>query len=76
MDFRNAARMRKIKDKVGPSGMSRDYAFSVPESWGGRDCLLPVDVSVVRELKEALGGDALLKFVSPEFSARAQAVYD
>lgn len=76
MDFRNGARVRKIKEKPGPSGMSRDYAFSVPESWGGRNCLLQVDVAVVRQMKEALGGEALLEFVSPEFAARACSVYE
>jgi len=56
----------------GPSGMSRSEAFSMPENWGGRDGLLPVDVNVVRELKEVMGGDDILEFVSEEFSERAQ----
>lgn len=69
--------MRKDKNKPGPSGMSRDTAFSLPASWGGKDCLLPIeDMGVVRELKEAMGGDELLQFVSAEFSDRAQAAYD
>lgn len=76
MAFRNGARMRKNKNKPGPSGMSRNEAFSLPEKWGGRNCLLPVDVEVVREIKEAMGGDALLDFVVPEFAARAQRAYD
>lgn len=76
MVFRNGVRMRKDKDKPGPSEMSRNEAFSLPEKWGGRNCLLPVDVEVVRELKEHMGGDALLNFVTPEFAERAQAAYD
>ena len=68
--------MRKDKAKAGPSGMSRNEAFSMPENWGGRNCLLPVDVNMIREIKEAMGGDALLEFTTPEFSARAQAAYD
>ena len=76
MDFRNGARMRKDNDKIGPSGMSRNEAFSLPEQWGGRNCLLPVDVDVIREIKAKMGGDALLEFTSVEFSARAQAAYD
>ncbi|KAH7909728.1 hypothetical protein BJ138DRAFT_1114711 [Hygrophoropsis aurantiaca] len=76
MDFRNSAPMRKNKHKKGPSGMSRNEAFSLYENWGGRNCLLPVDVAVIREIKEAMGGDALLDFVTPEFSQRAQAAYD
>jgi hypothetical protein len=76
MDFRNGVRMRLDNLKAGPSGMSRNAAFSLPESWGGRNCLLPVDVAVVREIKAAMGGDALLNFVSPGYSARAQVVYN
>ena len=48
--------MRKDNEKEGPSGMSQNEAFSLPENWGGRDCLLKVDVAVIRELKEAMGG--------------------
>jgi hypothetical protein len=76
MDFRNGATMRKDKAKAGPSGMSRNEAFSMPENWGGRNCLLPVNVNVIREIKEAMGGDALLEFTTPEFAACAQAAYD
>lgn len=76
MEFRNGARMRKDNNKPGPSGMSRNEAFSMPEQWGGRNCLLPVDVEVVREIKEAMGGDALLDFVIPEYAAQVQTAYD
>ena len=76
MDFRNGVRMRNDNEKVGPSGMSRNEAFSLPESWGGRNCLLEVDLAVIRELKEAMGGDEILEFVGAEFSQRAQAAYD
>ena len=77
MEFRNGCKMRKDKNKSGPSGMSRNDAFSLPEEWGGRDCLLKLeDLSVVSELKEELGGDALIAFSMPEFAARAQVVYD
>ena len=76
MDFRNGARMRKDRNKPGPSGMSRNEAFSLPEEWGGRNCLLPVDVAIVRDIKETMGGDSLLAFTSVEFSEHAQLVYD
>ena len=76
MDFRNGARMRKDNEKAGPSGMSRNEAFSLPENWGGRNCLLEVDVEIIRELKKAMGGDEILEFVSAEFLQRAQAAYD
>ena len=49
----------------------------MPEEWGGRDCLLRIpDLSVISELKEELGGDALIGFSTPEFAAHAQVVYD
>ena len=53
-------RCAKTRTRQGPSSMSRNNVFSLPEEWGGRDCLLKIkDLSVVPELKEELGGDAL-----------------
>jgi hypothetical protein len=74
--FRNGVRMRKDGAKPGPSGMSRNEAFCDFQGWGGKDFLMPVDLAVIRHLKEALGGDELLAFTSTEFSVRAQAAYD
>jgi hypothetical protein len=65
-----------MKDKAGPSGMARNTAFSFPEKWNGRNCLLPVDVAVIRQIKEVLGGDEILEFVSADFAVRAQAAYE
>jgi hypothetical protein len=56
--------------------MSRNEAFSMPQNWGGRNCLLEVDVDVIHQIKEEMGGDQLLEFVSPDFSQRAQTAYD
>jgi hypothetical protein len=68
MEFRNGCRMRKDKKKPGPSGMSWNQAFSLPEEWGGRNCLLKIeDFSVIKDLKEELGGDELISFSTPEF---------
>jgi hypothetical protein len=69
--------MRKDNEKPDPSGMSRNQAFSLPEEWNGRDCLLKIeDLSVIKQLKEELGGDELVSFSTPEFSSRAQEAYD
>lgn len=68
--------MRKNKHKPGPSGMSRNEAFSLPENWGGRDCLLPVDINIIREIKEQMGGDQLLEFTTEEFSFECQSILD
>ena len=74
--FRNGVRIRHDKNKPGPSGMSRNTAFALPERWGGRNCLLPVDINVIREIKAAMGGDSLISFSTPEYAARAQEIYD
>jgi len=69
--------MHKDKEKPGPTGMSCNQAFSFPEMWGGRDCLLKInDLSIIEGLKQELGGDELVSFSMPEFSAHAQAAYD
>ena len=78
MEFRNGCKMRKDKNKSGPSGMSRNDAFSLLEEWGRRDCLLKIeleDLAVISELKEELGGDALVSFSTPEFAALALMAY-
>ena len=77
MEFRNGCMMRKDKEKPGPSGMSWNQAFSLPEEWGGRNCLLRIeDTSIIKKLKDELGGDELVSFSSPEFSVCAQKAYD
>jgi hypothetical protein len=68
--------MRKIRNQPSPSGMSPNEAHAVPQVWGGRDCLIPVDVSAVRRMKEDLGGEALLESMSLDYSMRARAIYD
>lgn len=77
VEFRNGATMRKDKNKPGPSGMSRNHAFSLPDSWGGIDCLLKIpDMAVIRQMKLELGGKQLLAFSTEEFDECAQPVFD
>jgi len=59
--------MCKNNEKEGPSGMSQNEAFSLPENWGGHNYLLKVDVAVIHELKEAMGGDEILEFFLQSF---------
>ncbi|KAJ7210229.1 hypothetical protein C8J57DRAFT_1454178 [Mycena rebaudengoi] len=73
---RNAMKMRLQREKPGPSGVYRNTAFSLYERWGGKNCLLPVNVEVIRQMKKDMGGDDLIAFSTPEFAARAQEVYD
>lgn len=69
--------MRKVKTKPGPSGMSRNEAFSNYQRWGGENLLMQIpDMTVVHKLKAAMGGDELLMFTSIEFDAHAQPVFD
>ncbi|KAF7372669.1 hypothetical protein MVEN_00130200 [Mycena venus] len=77
--FRNGVPMRKQKGKPGPSGvkaMSQNEAFINFESWGGVNCLLKVDKGVIRQMKEDMGGDALIAFSTPEFAARAEQAFE
>ncbi|KAJ7015904.1 hypothetical protein C8F04DRAFT_1170026 [Mycena alexandri] len=72
--LRNGIKTRKQADKPGPSGMSRAEAYSTWQDWGGRNDKLEIPVDVVRQMKEDLGGAALMEFTSAEFTERAQAV--
>lgn len=76
MAFCNSVYIHKQKEKPGPSGMSCNEAFAMLEKWGGHNCLLPVDVEVIHQIKEEMGGDSLLEFVTDEYSQWAQATYD
>ncbi|KAJ7166545.1 hypothetical protein C8R43DRAFT_878000 [Mycena crocata] len=76
MGLRNAAPMRKQKEKPGPSGMSRQEAFTLYEDWGGKNCILPIPRDVVEGMIADLGGDSLLEFTKPAFTAIAQEVLD
>lgn len=73
--------MRKDAKKAGPSGCSRNEAFSLHEKFGLRNCLLPLDdaaIEVVREIKAYIGGHdgSILNFVSSEFSERCEEAYN
>jgi hypothetical protein len=79
MEAMNGKLVRKDKTKAGPSGMSRNEAFSLPHLWDCCDCLLPLSpeqLETVEELKEAMGGEKLLEFVLEKFSERARQVYN
>ena len=75
MDITNATRMRKDRNKIGPSGMSRNEAYSAPGSWGRQNYLILVDINLIHELKEAVGGADLIAFVSEEFEQWAEIAF-
>ena len=56
---------------------SQNTAFSLHKNYDLVNCLLQIpDMSIIHKLKEEMGGDALLEFVSPEFGARAEDAYE
>lgn len=59
--------------------MSRNEAFSLPHLWGGRQCLLDVNMDVIRELKAIISeGKDIFRFplVTPKFEHDADIVYE
>jgi len=68
--------MRRDNRKAGPSGCSRNDAFTLYQENGLKNCLLPIDnMDLIQELKVGMGGDEILEFVSAEFSKRAESAY-
>jgi len=79
MDSRNSYRSRRDDTKPGPSGMSRNEAYSLPSSWGGKQYLREVDLDVVREIKEFMSnGEDMFRFplVTAAFEHEADKVYE
>jgi hypothetical protein len=78
MAITNAFRMRTDKNKVGPSGDSRNNFYLMPEKWGLKDYLQPLtdsEITTIRELKKAIGGPELIQFVTLSYAAQAEEVY-
>ena len=73
----NNSPIRWDKKKLLPSGkgVTPDHIYKFLEQYGLSDQLLKVDTTVVKELKDALGGESLLDFVSPEFHEIASSAY-
>ena len=79
MESRNSYKSRLDRNKTGPSGMSRNEAFSLLHLWGGRQCLLDVNMDVIRELKDIISeGEDMFRFplVTPQFEHDADDVYE
>lgn len=73
----NNTPIRKDTEKLLPSGrgVTPGHIYNFPEAYGLTDQLLSVDTTLISELKAELGGDGILDFVSPEFSAIAEQAY-
>jgi len=72
----NAHRVRYDHKKFLPSGISPMEAMARHQEFGATDCLVPVNIELIQHLKEALGGEELLRFVDTEFAAHCESVYD
>ncbi len=56
--------------------MAPNILYATPHSYGGeREGLQPVDLALIDELMEDLGGEDIIRFVSHEYEARAEQVY-
>jgi hypothetical protein len=75
-DRLNCHTTRYDSSKKIPSGVSPDVAFLLCTEYGGENCLQPVNVAVVQHLMEEIGGEELIRFVSVEYAARAQLVFN
>ncbi|KAF8308853.1 uncharacterized protein EI90DRAFT_2959957 [Cantharellus anzutake] len=72
----NAFRVRKLNNKVGPSGVSANIAYALPGKFGMRNVLLQdIDVKIVHHMKGELSSDSL-QFVPPEYAESAKKIYD
>ena len=67
--------VRKDRGKKLPSGVSPNIAYALYEQYGGEDCLQLIDRDFVKSLMEDIGGEELIRFVSVEYAARAQAAF-
>src|ERR1700749_4573448 len=80
--FRKSANSRKVqkqKDKVLPSGVSPNIAYTLPEKYNGEECLQPVDVDLIDAILADMQPqkDALSDWGVPEeFDRRAQDAFD
>ena len=59
-----------------PSGVSPNVAFALYQEYDAENCLQHVDVEVVQKMMDDIGGEELICFVSVEYAARAQAIFD
>ncbi|TBU22809.1 hypothetical protein BD311DRAFT_675229 [Dichomitus squalens] len=72
----NNHKPRRVAGKLIPTGVAPNIAYTMPESYGGQPGgLQPVDIKLIDELMEDLGGEDLIWFVSREYEAHAEQVY-
>lgn len=72
----NNHRVRTDKGKYLPSGVSPNIAFSLYHKYRGENGLQHVDREVIAKLMEDIGGEDLIRFVSVDYAAHAQQIYN
>jgi hypothetical protein len=72
----NSHPTRRDRKKQLPSGVSPNVAYTLYQEYDAENCLQAVDVDVVQKLMDDIGGEELNRFVSVEYAARAQEVFD
>ncbi|KAF8589668.1 hypothetical protein K439DRAFT_1383140 [Ramaria rubella] len=75
-DHFNNHRVHKNRTKKNPSGVPPNVAMALPHRYNAQNCLQSVNVTLIRQLKEELGGESLLQFVSDEFTERALSIFN
>ncbi|KAM5544110.1 hypothetical protein V8D89_002296 [Ganoderma adspersum] len=75
-DKMNNHRVRKDRAKLNPSGVAPNIAYTLFRQYGADSCgLQAVDVDLVLQLMEEIGGEDLIRFVSAEYAARAEEIF-
>ena len=72
----NSHPTRLNRKKQLPSGVSPNVAYTLYQDYDAEYCLQHVDVDVVQKLMDDIGGEELTRFVSVEYAAHAQRVFD
>jgi hypothetical protein len=73
-DRMNNHAVRSDRHKHLPSGVSPRVAYALYSNYDGRQCLIPVDREVVKAMMDEIGED-VIRFVSREYEARAEAAF-
>ncbi|TFK51655.1 hypothetical protein OE88DRAFT_1628795 [Heliocybe sulcata] len=71
----NGHKIRYDKNKILPSGASPNTMMKLHTRYGGEDGLIPVDLGLIGQLKEELGGPGLTQFVDTPYAERALEVF-
>ena len=72
----NTHKVRKDNKKKLPSGVSAETVYTLYAERGAEWCLQEVPADIVNHLKQKVGGEGLIRFVSVEYACHAQAKFE